>query len=227
MSRSRERRPGWVCGALLALLTPAAAIAHGPPPSEAAVEATYLFRFAGYVEWPDGGLRDHPFVIAVMGDEDVAQELRRLLPGRLIDNHAVEVREITRVSEAEGARILYIGPGHDDFLRALRPRNSEPILVVTEEEQGLDLGGMVNFLTVDKHVRFEISLTAAERAHLRISAALLSVALRVRGGGRQSNELCVPFWLPTESRGGCNERAAQLAPFRKRHGNPGALARNA
>jgi hypothetical protein len=224
MTRTRHGRRRFVSGFLTALFTLVApALTHAQQvPSEAAVKAAYLFRFAGYIEWPDGGSGDHPFVIDVMGEENVARELRHLLPGHLIGQHVVEVREVTRVQEVEGAQILYVGPGHDEFLRAIRPRESEPILVVTDEEQGLDRGAMLNFLIVDKHVRFEVSLTAAEHAHLKISAELLSVAIRVHNGGRQSEKLCFPLWLPPDTDSRCQVREARLGPLRQRRATSGA-----
>lgn len=51
---------------------------------------------------------------------------------------------------------------------------------------------MLNFLTIDRNVRFEVSLTAAERWGLKISSELLGVAIRVQGSGRQSNLNCLP-----------------------------------
>jgi hypothetical protein len=106
--------------------------------------------------------------------------------------------------------MLYVGPEHADFLRAMGPGGNSPILIVTDEVQGLDRGGVLNFVTVDKRVRFEVSLTAAERARLKISADLLSVAIRVRGGRRQSDEFCLPFSLPNDSDAPCGIRQALL-----------------
>jgi hypothetical protein len=57
---------------------------------------------------------------------------------------------------------------------------------VTDEEGGLRDGGMLNFLTIDRRVRFEVSLTAAGQAHLKISSELLGLAVRVFGVPRQS-----------------------------------------
>jgi hypothetical protein len=71
---------------------------------------------------------------------------------------------------------------------------------------------VLNFVTVDKRVRFEVSLTAAERAHLKISADLLSVAIRVHGGRRQSDEFCIPFALPEASEAPCGIREAHRLP---------------
>ena len=39
-----------------------------------------------------------------------------------------------------------------------------------------EMGGMINFVLEEKRVRFEINLKAAERAHLKLSARLLTVA---------------------------------------------------
>jgi len=201
---------------LLALLAFAVMGHAQPPPVEAAVKAAYLFRFAGYIEWPDGDLGDHPFVIDVSGGADVAAELRRLVPGHLINHRLVAVHEVSRAEEVDGAQVVYVGPEHEEFLRALRRRENEPVLVVTDEEQGLELGGVLNFLTVDKHVRFEVSLTAAEHAHLKISAELLAVAIRVQGGGRQSGEWCVPFRPPSDGNRCYDVRQARVTSLRGR-----------
>lgn len=53
------------------------------------------------------------------------------------------------------------------------------MLIVSNTPRGLDVGSMINFLLVDRRVRFEVSLPAAKRSGLRISAELLSVASRV------------------------------------------------
>jgi hypothetical protein len=53
--------------------------------------------------------------------------------------------------------------------------------LVTDDNGGLSDGSAINFLTIDRNVRFEISLSAAERWGLKISSELLSVAIRVQG----------------------------------------------
>jgi hypothetical protein len=175
---------GILCVQLLATwcLDPAPAAADY---SQDAVKAAYLFRFAGYVDWPGTADPAKPFVIAVVGSPAVARELRRLVPGHQINNRWVEVVEANRVSDAGRPAILFVGSGHAELLRpALTALGAQSTLVVTEEDGGLDEGATLNLLTLDHRVRFEVSLTGADRAHLKISAELLSVAVRVTGGGR-------------------------------------------
>lgn len=160
-----------------------------------ALKAAYLYRFAGYVSWPEAAPSDAPFTIAVLGSPGVAAELERLLPRHPINGQIAQVREITTVKESANAKILYVGAGRAEALHALVPEGGrEATLLVTDEEGGLNNGAAINFLTVDRNVRFEVSLTAADRWGLRISAELLGVALRVQGGRRQTNDACFrPF----------------------------------
>jgi hypothetical protein len=157
--------------------------------SEDAVKAAYLYRFVGYVAWPMDVSGSKPFTIAVLDAPGVARELRRLLPGHPLDGGIAQVREVARVQEAGAAQVLYIGAGHAAFLSALNSQAaSQSILFVTDEAGGLQSGSVLNFLNVDHRVRFEISLTAAERVHLKISSELLPIAIRVQGGRRRPDD---------------------------------------
>ena len=145
-----------------------------------AVKAAFLHRFASYVEWPADAIGDGPFVIAIVGADEVASNLEELLPGLAVQERRAEIRRITRASELDGVHILYIGPDMAARTRELRAAALErPILLVTDGEDGFDSGGVINFLESDSRVRFEISLSAADRAGLRIDSALLPVAARV------------------------------------------------
>lgn len=160
--------------------------------SESSVEAAFLYRFVSYVGWPEQGQSGEPFVIAVLDAPAVAHELQRLLPSLAANRQLPEVHEISTVRGLGTPQILFIGAGHANLLRTdVLPRD-HPMLIVTNEEGGLDDGSVVNFLTVDHRVRFEVSLTAADRSRLKISSELLAVAVRVLGGRRQSRGGCLP-----------------------------------
>jgi hypothetical protein len=157
------------------------------------VKAAYLVRFAGYVDWPDQVPAGTPFIIAILGAPGVARELRHLLPGHPVHGLNAEVREISGAQDLGKPQILYVGEGRAEYLRTAVPAGQlASVLVVTDEEGGLNAGSALNFLTIDRRVRFEVSLTAADRSGLKISSDLLGVAVRVRGGGRQSRDSCPP-----------------------------------
>jgi hypothetical protein len=186
----RSFRTGQAALCLMAACT--MALCAMPPPaggaephSEDSVKAAYLYRFAGYVDWKDKIPADAPFTIAVFGAPRVAGELRRLLPGHLVENRRVQVREVTGPQDVGTPQLLYAGPGHARALQALlAPTAGAPVLTVTDEDDGLKAGSAVNFLLIDHRIRFEVSLTSANRLGLKISSELLGVAVRVHGGAR-------------------------------------------
>jgi len=160
--------------------------------SEDAVKAAFLYRFAGYVEWPATAASADSFTIAVLRADAVAEELERFLPGHQVGGRPVRVHVIKNIKELDDAQMLYVGPALQDNLHSLlAPLGKRAVLVVTDDEHGLERGGMINFLSVDRRIRFEVSLLASDRAGLKISAELLSVAARVEGGRLRSEAGCV------------------------------------
>jgi hypothetical protein len=173
-----------LCSALCALLC--CGIVAAAPADDLyqpdAIKAAFLYRFTGYVDWPPQSLNGSAFTIAVLDADAVAARLARIVAAHPIKDRPANVISLHRAGEAAAAQMLYIGSSYPGNLRAaVRAVGARPILVVTDREGALDQGSVVNFLVVDRHVRFEVSLPAAARAGLKIEPALLSVAVDVRG----------------------------------------------
>lgn len=152
-----------------------------------AVKAAFLFNFGSYVEWPSDALAANELTIGVFNADSVARELRNLLPGRTIENRQVQVRTLTPGSSLQNVQILYIGSADPQETADLIAEAAErPILVITDSPDGMQRGSMINFVLEERRIRFEISRGAAERARLKLSSRLLSVALRIHSSGLPS-----------------------------------------
>ncbi|MEO8017078.1 MAG: YfiR family protein [Pseudomonadota bacterium] len=174
-----------------------------------AVKAAYLFRFAQYVDWPEVPA-DTPFVFAVSGAEDVAVHLERLLKDMSVNGRRAIVRRVTRAQELDGVQILYVGADAFSRSRALRSGAIKlPVLLVTDDENGLDGGGIINFIEINRNLRFEISLNAADRSGLRINSALLSVAARVERRPQGAIN-CLDGYPRLQRSAGCRSRMASV-----------------
>src|SRR5262245_40498556 len=137
-----------------------------------AVKAAFLYRFASYVEWP-GDAHPSPFVIAVADAEEVARQLELLLPRTNLNGQPAQVRRVSRVDDLDGVHILYIGPKALGRMRSLRAAAlKRPILLVTDDEDGIASGAVINFIELSRNVRFEVSLVASDRARLKINSSL-------------------------------------------------------
>lgn len=149
------------------------------------VKAVFLFKFLDYAEWPPGAFADAtaPYVIGVLGADDIARELGQAVAGRKVGLRGIEVRRLRRGDSLAGLQMLFVGAADAAQLGTLlRPVPAQPLLVVTEDERGLPPGAAINLVVVDGKVRFDVALDAAERAGIRLSSRLLSVARSVRTG---------------------------------------------
>ena len=180
------------CGTLAALCLLGAATAGWAQTEESTAErqvkAAYLYKFTGYVDWPSDvlGTAGTPFTIGVLGADALASELALVVTGREVDRHPVVVRRLKSGDSAAELAMLYVGRGETARLKsvlgAAPPRS---LLVVTEAEGAPPAGSMINFVLVERRVRFDVSLEAAERGGVRLSSRLLAVAHRVHGQGGQ------------------------------------------
>lgn len=177
---------GLTCATLACTVLGLQAFAASYP--EEAIKAAFLHRFAAYVHWP-AAAESGPFIIAVVDADGVAAQLEQLLPGIEVRGQPAQVRRVRAPLELADVRILYVGSQSAAARALLSAAASRPILIVTDLPGGLAAGGTINFLPSERTVRFEISLTAAQRSGLRIDSALLSVAARVEGHA-QGRILC-------------------------------------
>ncbi|WP_157271676.1 YfiR family protein [Azohydromonas aeria] len=179
-----RRGTGLLLAAFLALFATVGAAAPGTPSPWVAttvqLKAAFLHKFPAFVEWPPGTFVEahEPFVIGVLGADDVYRELREIAAGRPVQGRGVVVRRVDKAT-APLPHVLYIGPDvASSNTAALSAWLGTPVLTVTDEEVRFQ-GTILRFVERDGGVRFEASLPQAQRAGLRISARLLAVAVRV------------------------------------------------
>jgi hypothetical protein len=184
------RLAGWslACAAALlvgAALPPSAAFAQGASNQalERRVKAAFLYKFLGYADFPAAAFADSaaPIVIGVIGSEDMAEELARVVAGRQVRGRPIVVRTLR---EGDPAQVHLLFVAGSDSARTARILRSAPaaLLPVTECELGLQNGSVINFRIIEERVRFDVSLDSAERNNVKLSSRLLTVANRVVKG---------------------------------------------
>jgi hypothetical protein len=150
--------------------------------AERRIKAAYLYRFAGYAEWPEGAFTkpESPLSIGVWGNDELADDLARLVATRTIDGRRFEVRRV-KADTLAGVHVLFIA--RERLARAPETLAAIPrgTLVVTESEGALQHGSAVNFVTIEGQIRFELSLEAAERRGLKLSSRLVAVSSNLSG----------------------------------------------
>jgi hypothetical protein len=167
-----------LCVALPALAQPERA-------TDVQIKAAFLYKFGGFVEWPPKAFAGPgaAFTIGVLGADALAAELERIVSGRTVHDRPVNVRKLRRGESFAGLQVLFVGRAEGARLaEILQGTKGQALLVVTESEDALSHGSMINFVAAGDKVRFDVALPPAEREEIKISARLLGVARKVISG---------------------------------------------
>ncbi|HEY1934469.1 MAG TPA: YfiR family protein [Acetobacteraceae bacterium] len=173
--------------ALAMLLAIAPSRAQGGSDLENAVKATYLYKFAPFIDWPDATAEfpSGSFTICLVGGQPFGDALDRVVQGQTVSGRPIVVHRYSSVTGNPGCSIMFVtGPDPQFIARTLASVRGTPVLTVTDGQADPSGSGIINFELQDNHVRFAIDDGAAVVNHLAISSKLLGLATRVTGRNR-------------------------------------------
>ena len=165
------------------------------------IKAAFLYNFIKFVDWPKEKIGDsnEPVIIGIIckhvghiGEaiepvKDKKAKGRNIVVKRF--GSFEELKKSGRKDKAELARkikaltkchLLFICSSEEkNFKEIINLVKDHNVLTVGETKGFLESGGIINFLMEEKKVRFEVNITAAERAKVEIRSKLLRLAKRV------------------------------------------------
>jgi TonB family protein len=186
-ARSGREIAGSCCSATLrtAFLLLFLNLAYSQTASEYQVKAAYLYNFAKSAEWPERGLAAAaPLVIGVIGGEDdFVDVLKKTVAGRSIGSHPVVISRVSSDEEAKTCHVLFfrspVGRKRTQSMAA--SLLGAGVLLVGEDSEFLQQGGMINLVPVNGRIRFEVDAVALDGASIHLSSELLALANTAHG----------------------------------------------
>jgi hypothetical protein len=148
------------------------------------VKAAYLLNFTRYVEWPSEtfeapGAR---MSICVLGRDPFGSILDATVQGKVSHGRSLTVTRIRSPRDASGCHVVFVSREtwreRRELLESLRTKG---LLTVGETDEFAQQGGVIGFIIQDETVRFVVNADARDRAGLRISSRMLSLAAAVYG----------------------------------------------
>ena len=166
---------------------PSPARADSQPTPEYQVKAAFLYNFVKFVQWPDEKLADSNDVItiAVIGNHKFGNAFESV-KGKKVRDKKIIVTFFPRFDNTEDknalkkCHLLFICPSEKHHLNdIIEIAGKANILTVADMNGFIDDGGIIQFIMQNKKVRFQINLSAAKRAKLKIRSQLLRLAKKV------------------------------------------------
>lgn len=167
--------------ALASLAAAGSAYAQGAAP-EYNIKAGYLLLFTRYVTWPGNTFPgpDSPILLCVIGSDPFGKVIDDTFRDMSSRGHRIEVRRARNADEARRCHMAFISRLEPERQAGwLDTLKRGPIFTVTETEDGIRSGSVVNFVMERKSLRFEVNLEAMEKAGLKISSPMLVSARKL------------------------------------------------
>ena len=172
----------WLGAGWLVVSACAAPLAVAARQLDYQLKAGYLYNFAKSVDWPPPPLAtEAAFQIGVLADETAYGVISEALRDRKIGDHPVKVVLLGLTDDPSSCRVLFVP--HTVSLtpaefRARQP--NAPVLLVGEKEGFAAAGGEIGFVPRGDNLRYQVNLSAAQHAGLKLSARLANLAEVVR-----------------------------------------------
>ena len=155
--------------------------------TEDAVKAAILYNLGNFVNWQTGDESgpNNAIVLGVIGEDSLQKRLASMAGVKGNGSRVpISILAIKNVRELKNQRdrlhMLYISSS----ARKMTPGILElvagrPVLTISDDEEFVDSGGIMNFVRENSRIRFDVNLDAADDSGLKISARLFGLARRI------------------------------------------------
>lgn len=147
--------------------------------SAPALTAAFLYNFAKFAQWPADAPAG-PLRLCVLGDAAVADALVDTIGDRAIDGREVVISRMKPGGYTRGCHLLYIAADTRRAVETIEPLRNAPMLTVSDQPSFAHDGGIAEFFVEGGKMRFAINVDAAQRARVRLSSRLLTLARIVK-----------------------------------------------
>lgn len=158
--------------------------AFAAPEDEYALKAAFVLNFAKFTQWPDNSFTDTPdaFSLCVVGGKSLEAGFRTI-EGKGVGGRSLQIDFIPEAGGFDRCNMLFVGGNMDRtaLLRIFASVKEKPVLTIGEMPDFAKLGGVINFVSKEGKLRFEVNRETSLKQKVNISSRLLKLAIIVNG----------------------------------------------
>lgn len=145
------------------------------------IKAAFLLNFAKFINWPEDSFpgSSQSFKVCVLGENSFGSALDAI-KSRTIGNREIDLCYIDDVQQAMDCQLLFIsGSEKNNLQNIFKVLNGHSMIMVSDIPGFAESGGIIEFVTKDNKLAFNINLAKARKQRLGIHSALLNLATEV------------------------------------------------
>jgi hypothetical protein len=141
------------------------------------VQAMYIYNFTRYVNWP-AEYEATSFVIGILGECEVVEELRAFTRGKKVGNKPITVVCFNNVSDITQCHILYVPHHKSEDINKIQSKVSKSnSLIICETPGSINAGAAISFIYTENKLKFELNSENANKYGLTVSSTLCNMAM--------------------------------------------------
>jgi hypothetical protein len=144
------------------------------------LKAAFIYNFTKYIEWKESA-EDNEFIIGILGDSPINGPLAEIVKTETVDNKRITIKRFSKASDISFCHILFISNNTsiplDDIIDKT---NGKGTLIISEQDGYAEQGAALNFVIVNRKLKFEANVKAINAAGLTASSQLLKLAIIIK-----------------------------------------------
>ncbi len=173
-----------ICAIASSVLSGGAATAYADSLSqrEYQIKAAFLYNFVKFVEWPADRFADESssIILCVIGKDPFGATLEETVAGKIVKGRHIVIKRIDNVDDLDACHVLFVGSSEREQLWQIVANSHEAnVLTVGDMDDFIEFGGVIELTKSANKIRFQINLTAAKQAQLKLDLKLLKLASSV------------------------------------------------
>ncbi len=145
----------------------------------AKVHALYLYQFAKGTSWPIEDA-NQPFIITVIGDNELVDQLRATTNGKKVGNREVYIIAVSSTKNLPKSDIIFLGEKFTSKISSLlSDQANKKVLIVSASQGQCSHGACISFVQKDQQVSYQISERNISNRGLRMTPKIISFGQQV------------------------------------------------
>lgn len=131
----------------------------------------YVYNIAKYVDWQPSS-EEQKFVIGIVGNDEIFEEMREQFEGKKIADKPVLVRKMNNLKELSSANLYFVSTSRLNLLSEIYKKMKKNHALVVSDIQNNTDGVHINFFADGDTLRFEMNDDQIKKSKLTLSSSL-------------------------------------------------------
>lgn len=143
-------------------------------------KALFLYNFTQNVDWPASATSGNEFIVTVVGDKEMASELKNLAKVKKVGTKTLVIKETNALKDIEKSHVVFLGSSKSNLMSQLKSQHEGvPVLLISSKEGLCEQGAGISFMIASGKLRYQISEANIKSQGLQVNSKLLSLGTAV------------------------------------------------